>query len=373
MTGVLTPGRGSLSPSRRTPLLVAGTMLLVLVVLAILTRDRAPFSGSLDPRNPERDGAQAVARVLQQQGVDVRVVRGQTAFLDAAIDASTSVVVTNPQQLGRTTLVRLRDHSARAGSLVVVGQTGTVADLFDLGTGSVSSGRRAASCEEKLVRGLVLRTYASGSLEGRGCFGSGDSAVLLRQGRLWLMTSPGSLSNEHVLDADNAALVVRLLGQQPHLVWYVADSADTAPSDGTALSRLLPAWLDPGLDLLLAALLALILLCGRRLGPLVTEPLPVVVRAAESTQSRGRIYRRTGDREHAAAILVDASRRRLTEAVQLPRGTASETLAVAVAARTGRDPQAVLRLLGRRAVTKDSQLVELGQQLNQLEDEVRRS
>ena len=129
----------------------------------------------------------------------------------------------------------------------------------------------------------------------------------------------------------------------------------------------------PGLYLLLASLLGVVLWRGRRLGPLVTEPLPVVVRAAESTESRGRIYRRTGDRRHAAAILVDSARRRLIEALQLPRGTTVETLAAAAAARSGRDPHAVLALLGHPAVTNDSQLVELGQQLTDLENEVRGS
>ena len=176
-----------------------------------------------------------------------------------------------------------------------------------------------------------------------------------------------------MLESDNGALALRLLGQQDRLVWYVADSADTAASDGVGLSGLLPPWALPGLYLLLASLLGVVLWRGRRLGPLVTEPLPVVVRAAESTESRGRIYRRTGDRRHAAAILVDSARRRLIEALQLPRGTTVETLAAAAAARTGRDPRAVLGLLGHPAVTNDSQLVELGQQLIDLENEVRGS
>ena len=154
-------------------------------------------------------------------------------------------------------------------------------------------------------------TVAGSTLSG--CFGSGGASVLVRRDTLWLMTDPTSFTNERVLEGDNGALALRLLGQEDRLVWYVADSADTAASDGVGLSGLLPPWLVPGLYLLLASTLGLILWRGRRLGPLVTEPLPVVVRAAESTQSRGRIYRRTGDRRHAAVILVGAARRRLVE------------------------------------------------------------
>ena len=88
-------------------------VVLVLVVLAVLTRDQAPFPGSLDPRNPKASGAQAVARVLADHGVTVTVVRGQDALLDQPVDAHTEVVVTNPGELGPSTLQRLRSHSPR--------------------------------------------------------------------------------------------------------------------------------------------------------------------------------------------------------------------------------------------------------------------
>ena len=58
--------------------------------------------------------------------------------------------------------------------------------------------------------------------------------------------------------------------------------------------------------------------------------------------------------------------------LRLPRGThARDASLAAAAARTGRDPRAVHELLGTTAVTNDSQLVELGQRLTELENEVR--
>jgi hypothetical protein len=47
-----------------------------------------------------------------------------------------------------------------------------------------------------------------------------------------------------------------------------------------------------------------------------------------------------------------------------------EQLAVAVAARTARDPRTVHALLAGTPVTTDIQLVDLGRQLIQLENEV---
>jgi len=370
MTAVDTVASSVGRSSRRTSLWIGLGMLAALVVLAVLTRDTASFPDPLDPRNPEHDGGQAVARVLEDQGIDVRIARGQDELLGEDVDAGTAVVVTNPEDLGASTLKKLRDHAREAGALVVVGRHAVLGGQFGIDDDSIADGRHPADCDEPLAEGLVVRTEDAGGLQAPGCFGEDGISVLVRRDALWLMTDPTVFTNERVLESDNGALALRLLGQQDRLVWYVADSADAAASDGVGLSSLLPPWLVPGLYLLLASTLGLILWRGRRLGPLVTEPLPVVVRAAESTQSRGRIYRRTGDRQHAALILVGAARRRLTEALQLPRGTHVETLAAAAAARTGRDPHAVLALLGHPAVTKDSQLVELGQQLFDLENEV---
>ena len=371
MTAVDTASRVVGRSPWRTSLVIALGILAALVTVSVLTRDTASFPDRLDPRNPGYDGAQAVARVLEDHGVDVRIARGEGDLLGEEVDAGTTVVVTNPEELGSSTLETLRGHAEDAGAIVVVGDNQVLGGQFGIDDASVPDGSRPADCDEPLARGLVVHTNDGGGLDAKGCFGAGGSSVLVRRDALWLMTDPTSFTNESVLESDNGALALRLLGQQDRLVWYVADSADTAASDGVGLSGLLPPWLVPGLYLLLAGTLGVILWRGRRLGPLVTEPLPVVVRAAESTQSRGRIYRRTGDRRHAAAILVGAARRRLIEALRLPRGTTVEALATATAARSGRDPRAVLALLGHPAVTKDSQLVELGQQLIEIENEVR--
>ena len=370
-TGTATSTGPALRGRRRTPWVVGALMLLVLVVVSVLTRDTARFDGALDPRNPGRDGAQALARVLDAHGAPVTVARGQDQLIDAPVDATTTVVVTDPGELGPSTLRTLRTRAEGAAALVLVGRAATLAPLLDLDTTGAVTGTRAAGCDAPVTQDLSLRTRDADGLDGLDCFG----ATLGRVDGTWVLTSPGSLTNAHVLEADNAAVGLRLLGQGDSVVWYVADSADTPADDGVDLAGLLPPWLLPALLLLAAALVALVLWRGRRLGPLVTEPIPVVVRAVESTRSRGRLYRRTADRQHAARVLVAATRRRLLEVLGLPRGTPTETLVVAVAARTGRDPHDVHDLLTGSllgtATKKDTPLVGLGQRLLELEDEVR--
>jgi hypothetical protein len=364
-------GQASLARHRTTIIWVLAAV-AVLVLLAVVTRDRATYDGPLDPRNPESAGAQALARVLDDHGVEVTVARGQDALLRQQVDSTTAVVVSDPEDLGPSTLRRLRSHTSAAGALVLVGDARVLGAQLGLDTGLVPRGRQDAACDLDLARGLSVRTYGGQGLRAAGCFGQDGTSVLVQRGALWLLTSPSSISNRHVLEEDNAALALRLLGQEPHLVWYVADPADLAAGEGFSIGALLPPWLGPAAILLVVAVLTLMLWRGRRLGPLVTEPLPVVVRAIESTQSRGRIYRRTNDRAHASGILLEATRRRLAETLGLPPRPRPEALADAAAARAGRDPAEVRALLATAptSVTTNARLADLGRRLVQLENEV---
>ncbi len=113
----------------------------------------------------------------------------------------------------------------------------------------------------------------------------------------------------------------------------------------------------------------------RRLGPLSTEPLPVVVRAVETARSRGRMYRRSGDRGHAAGGPAAAR-----PAPTSPRGCGLDRRAgtaevvEATARHTGAAPGQVAALLDDTTYTPatDQDLVALAQELARLRREVRR-
>ena len=75
---------------------------------------------------------------------------------------------------------------------------------------------------------------------------------------------------------------------------------------------------------------------GRRLGPLVAERLPAVVRAAETVEGHGRLYRARSPRGQAAAALRDAARGRIVRLLGQPEITGDGAVAALVTARTGR-------------------------------------
>jgi hypothetical protein len=120
------------------------------------------------------------------------------------------------------------------------------------------------------------------------------------------------------------------------------------------------------------AVLVAMLWRGRRLGRLVSEPLPVVVRAVETTEGRARLYRRSRSPERAARTLRDAELTRLRDQLGLGRAGLPDDVVRLAAARSGRHPTDVAALLLGPLPTDDPGLVRLAADLDRLDREVRR-
>ena len=367
-----------MAPAPRHPAIVAGAVAAVVVVL--LVGGRPPTSAPLDPDNPGADGARAVASVLDDEGVDVVVARGAGQLDDTGLGAGTTVVVTSTYLLGESTTRRLLDHLDGA-DLVVAEPGPLVIDALGVTTETwaVSPHEdREAGCADPLVDGLAVRVDHGTEYDTEvGCYAGehGNLLAIPREG-LTFLGAADLLTNDQVLRADNAAVALRLLGQRDRLVWYVPDAADLVGGDGVTLSTLLPRWIFPGLWVLGAAAVALLLWRVRRLGPLVTEPLPVTVKAIETARSRGRLYRKSADRAHAARALRRAARASVAERLHLPGTATADQVALVreVSRHLDRPREQVHALLaddGPIPLT-DSELIALANDLAALQREVRR-
>jgi hypothetical protein len=360
----------------RTTLVIAA-FAVAAVVVVLLVGGRPATTTPLDPDNPGADGARAVARVLDGQGVDVRVVRGADALDRVELDASTTVLVTSTYFLGRSTTRRLLDGLGEA-DLVVAEPAPGVLDALGLDTQSWSvglPGDREAGCTDPVLGGFEVRVDGGTEYDAPfGCFTGEHGHLIARPyDGLTLLGASQLLTNDQVLRADNAAVALRLLGQRDRLVWYVPEVDDLVGDDGVSLRTLLPDWIAPGLWIAGATVVALMLWRVRRLGPLVTEPLPVTVKAIETARSRGRLYRKSGDRAHAARALRRATRTSLATRLHLPVAASDEEALVRdVARHTGRPVQQVHLLLGEGAPAPatDHDLISLATELAALEREV---
>lgn len=376
----------------RAPLALAVAVLLAAVAgLALL----GPAGGGyLDPGSVAPDGARAVVQVLRTHGVDVRV---RTRFDDVARDLAggadaTVVVARTDLLLGRRT-ADLRSAVQDAGAdLALIGpQQALLADLgLPLVVGSASPGDasvRDPSCSD------VVAARAGSALLGRlayrgsgetgapavtACYPAGAGAGLVALtgpggGRTTALGSGDALTNEHLDDAGDAALAVGTLGARARLVWWTPNPADTGVGPPPSLRDLLPPGVLWAVGQVVVALLVAMLWRGRRLGRLVPEPLPVVVRSVETTLGRARLYRRARARGRAASVLRAAAVERVAVACHLTRAADPREVAVAAAARTRRPVTDVIALLVGPEPTDDTALVTLARALDSLDTEVRRA
>ena len=212
-----------------------------------------------------------------------------------------------------------------------------------------------------------------------GCFPLGPSAGSSQHSYAYLTASLPSGATLRVI-ADNqlvtnatlaqqgaAALAVRALGHHREVVWFDADYRDvTSLWDSPDLPRQLPVLVL----LSLAVLAALAGVRGRRMGRLVPDPLPVVVRSTETTLGRGHLYRRAHDHAHAAEVLRAGTLARLRPRLGLPRHCETALVAQAAARVTGLPETYLDQLLAGHPPHDNQALTDLAAQLDHLESEV---
>ncbi|MFC8191153.1 DUF4350 domain-containing protein [Cellulomonas sp. NPDC057328] len=365
-------------------LVVAAVVVLGVLVLLLPAPPSSTTPGA--PDNAGAGGARALAQVLGRQGVEVEYVRTTSAAEAAAARGGTVLVIGDvwllPEQVERL--------AALDNDLVLVDAEWALSLVApDLTTGGDVSPRgvRTAACDDPdaVAAGTVT---AAGSVEDTTggatvCFPpaggpatEGAYVVLEQDGRrVTALSDLTPLTNDAIADEGNAALALRALGRHDHLVWYVPslDDAGAARPDesGASLTDLVP-WVRPVTLWLLLVLAVVVLWRARRLGPVVAEPLPVVVRSAEATRGRGRLYRRGRAHGHAAAALRAGTATRTAHRLGLPRSTPAPALVDAVARASGRPSDHVEQLLYGPPPTDDAGLQRLADDLHHLESEVHR-
>lgn len=367
----------------RRPLAVGALVLLVGVVVAVSQAGNA--RGYLDPDAATPAGARALRVLLEEHGIHFSTVGSSGAALTSA-SSGDALLVATPDGLSPHQLDQIEQSRA---DLVLVDPTPSVLDRLAPWLSvddSVRTEPRDAVCDLRAAR-QAGRAFTGGlSFGGKTpeggtltlCYAVNGAATVaqarLASGRVITVLGSGAgLTNDLLAQEGNAALALNLLGARQNLVWYVAQQVIDETSGTQSLGDLLPPWVGLAVLQLCIGVVVLALWRGRRLGPVVEEPLPVVVRAAEATEGRARLYRRGGARDRAAQNLRAAVLARVVPLVGQGRGADPAAVTDAVAARTGRPAAEISALLYGPAPRDDSALVRLASELDVLERMVRRT
>ncbi|BCW79310.1 DUF4350 domain-containing protein [Arthrobacter sp. NicSoilC5] len=354
---------------------VAAALALLIGTQLAPKGDRVPLS----VHNAGPEGARALGEILGRHGVSVHT----PGRFDAALDdlhSSSSPTLLLYDRNGVLDRQQVAGLMAAAGRVVVVTprldtlaaldsgihQAGVVPDASPvLDPGCTQPDAEAAG----QVTGHKGFVYDGGTT----CYRAAGTAGMLAvsgDGRLAVLGSTAVLGNDKLDELGNAALAVRLLGAAPDLVWYLPSIEDAADNgSGKTLDDLAPGWarfLGPWL--LLVAVVAIIWR-GRRHGPLVFEPLPVVVKAVETAEGRARLYQDSRAVDQARDNLRAGLLVRLSGKLRPGPGATAEDTIAAAARLLGRDAAGVRALVNERPTT-EARLVAWSQALEKLEKEV---
>ncbi|MDQ0663714.1 hypothetical protein QFZ35_002212 [Arthrobacter ulcerisalmonis] len=359
---------------------IAGVVVAAALALVIGTQ-LAPKGDTipLSVHNAGPAGAKALGQILGRHGVSVRTPdRFDAALEDLRASSSPTLLlydrngILGEQQLAALEAAadRVVVVSPRLETLAALGsgirQAGVVPDAFPvLDPGCSNTDAEAAG----QVTGQGGFVYDGGT----SCYRAAGTAGMLAvsgDGRLAVLGSTAVLGNDRLDELGNAALAVRMLGASPDLVWYLPTLQDAAGNgSGKTLDDLAPDWARFLGPWLLLVAVAAVVWRGRRQGPLVFEPLPVVVKAVETAEGRARLYQDSRAVDHARDNLRSGLLVRLSARLRMGPGATAEDTAAATARLLGRDIAEVRTLINERPKT-EARLVAWSHALDKLEKEV---
>lgn len=380
MTTSVPVGRGAAESWRalRRPMLVTGIIVLAAIVVLILTT--ASTSGPFSPDSTNRDGARALSNLLEKHGVNVH---GTELLSDAVQPGAGKALLIGPNgQLDRADWQRIAD--AGWSHLILIRPRQLELEVLAPGIRStgqtLSSASREAGCDlvaaAKAGPVTVSGSTYSAPQGAKACYGDGINHTVVRVDTgpqtIDVIGTSRSFTNSELADDGNAALALNMLGTHQDLTWYLpqfeSDGPDEQGGDGPPL---VPPDVRYIAWALAFAVLVVALWRGRRLGPVVVERLPVIVHAAETTEGRARLYRRSRARDRAAAALRESALGKLHKAHGIPRRAEPSAVIATLAARTGWDPHTLYEALYGMPPLDDAALLNLSDVLDVLMQEVR--
>ncbi len=358
---------------------------VVAVVLAALRpRVRPEF---LEPESSGQQGTHALVTVVRQRGTPVTVVRSASAAASLMRGTSDALlVVARSQRLlpsdlgelgslpGDRLLLAPDDAVLRAlapGVEVIGNDTGVSAPGCSLSAAAYAGNAGFFDSEVYTAPSDATRCYFHDGRPNLVQLSVAGSTVTV-------LGSGHPLTNEHLAEEGNASLGMNLLGARPSVVWLLPDPPPPGSGGQKSFGDLVPFGVKLAFLQMIIAVFLVALWRARRLGPVVVEPLPVVVRSAEAVEGRARLYRsrRAGDR--AAQALRTGALERLTGLLGLPRSAASDPsmaseIVAALAEHTEWEQAVIGGALYGPPPMDDAELVRLAGFLDDLERQVRNS
>jgi hypothetical protein len=351
----------------------------VLLIVNLSSSDE----GLLNPHSYRPDGGNALRVLTEKYGTPVETPQNSATALAAAQAGDVTVFIPDTSPLTLRTIRSLRTLPSTSRVVLVAPAQNDLNQLVPgVARGDYPENEPAApECADP-----AATAAGSVDLQSAGYDASKVTATSITkcyQGGLLLIHYPtgpeivvlsdtNPLVNGELAQNGNAALGINLLSTTSKVEWlYLAEPESAGPngSDTGDSEGLFPTWVGVGFFYLIVVGALVALWRSRRLGGPVPEPLPVVVRSAETVEGRARLYRRARARTLAAESLRGGALARITPTLGLGPDPDPRALIFALSQRSDRTTHEVHRLLYSSPPTDDKALLALAADLDRLVDD----
>lgn len=351
----------------------------------------------LDTSSVENQGAAGYIHLLKARGYDVNVVRNGLTIesaLNQAGEDTTVMVSPDAAVYGRLGRSLQRTKAGRvvllAPSQQILSAAKVEADRLDRQAAVSTSTRPECSSELTAPVREVPASLGATSYEAETattvCFPTVPAVQGVFRGGLLVFDKPNQttivlgtvhpLTNSYLATKDSAALGLSLVKGTKKIVWIdpkLADFQNNTPNQQKP-SNDMPSqlsWMN-SLKWWALFLIAMVgLWQGRRLGRIVTEYLPVMVKSSETARGLGRMYSGSKSYERSLELLQSAASVRISKLLGVHPSSTQQDLIAIIAQALGRNETEVSSILCRKAKSA-ADLVAGTANLDSLEHQVKR-
>lgn len=386
--------------------IVAAIVILLTVIATLLMTSDREATDPLHYDSTARDGTKAMVETLRDHGVDVTTTEDfDTAREATAKPGTTLLIPTNTEMLSPgdidgfrseltahsnrlalidpgygvqefTPRITVNDNTSPLATPDKVSQPDCSAPAAHA-AGPVETGEAEYAEAKKGTDGLSACYPFNGpgvsEIDGGEVVpGSTRGQLINDEGGPFPVTvlgNPSWVTNTGIAEEGNASLVLSELSQTNRLViYYPTANDDSSPPPSTI--DYVPSWFIAGALWLVPCVLILLLIIGRRFGPLAVERLPVVVPAVETVHGRAALSARSHDRTGALHTLRTGALLRIAKRLALGPEAGRHDIISQTAITTGRDPAQVDWVLATGVPSTDTDLANIVHLLTLIESEI---
>lgn len=390
--------------------IVAAVAILITVIATMLMTSDRGSEAPLHYDSTAREGTKAMVETLRDHGVDVTTTEDfDTAHEASGQPGTTLLIPTKADLLSQGDIDGFRSQlAANDNRLTLIDPGYSVQDFTDRITvddslsplatpdetsqpdcevpaaqaaGAVETGDEQYAEARKGIQGLsTCYPFAGpgvtqidggevtpGSAHGQlivdeGGEGKGDFPVTVLGNSDWV-------TNAGIDEEGHASLVLSQLSLTDRLVvYYPTDSGEFESAPSTL--DYVPSWFIAGALWLAPCVLILLLILGRRFGPLAVERLPVIVPAVETVHGRAALAARSHDRTGALHTLRTGALLRIAKRLALGPEAGRHDIIAGIVNATGRDPAQVESVFSSAVPRTDSDLANNIHLLTLIESEI---